>query len=63
VLGLGLGMGCLMIVLSIIVAIYGHERLLSLLVWFAIGAAATVIATVRNGNLFIRLPFGSGFLV
>jgi hypothetical protein len=41
-LGLGLGMGCLMIVLSIIAAIYGHERLLSLLVWFAIGAAATV---------------------
>lgn len=41
-LGLGLGMGCLMIVLSIIAAIYGNERLPSLLAWFAIGAAATV---------------------
>jgi hypothetical protein len=42
VLGLGLGVGCLTIVFSIMVAIYGHEqRLLHAVVWFAIGAAYT----------------------
>jgi hypothetical protein len=42
VLGLGLGAGWLMIVFSIMVAIYGHEqRLLHAAVYFAIGAAAT----------------------
>ncbi len=42
VLGLGLGVGCLTIVFSIVAAIYGHEQpLLRAAVWFAIGAAAT----------------------
>jgi hypothetical protein len=42
VLGLGLGVGWLTIVFSILVAIYGHEQpRLHAVVWFAIGAAYT----------------------